>query len=320
MKTESELYQFYKTDLLEELKALDMERRAILNKLKITFVIIVSIIVIVILFLIPGAFVNVQMCLFTGTAGLAIFGFLYKMFTSGFVRIFKDKIVNRIIKFLDGNLTYSPEEYIDKSKFELSRIFIQSVNKYSGDDLVSGRIDKTNIEFSEINAKHETRDSKGRTHTTTIFHGLFFIADFNKNFNGSLVVVPDTAQSLLGKFGQTLQSINIFRGRLIKLEDPEFEKLFAVYGDNQVEARYILSTSLMSRITEFKKKTNKKIYLSFLASKIFVAIDYNRDLFEPKIWSQLTDFEPIKEYFRDLTTAIGIVEDLNLNLRIWSKN
>jgi hypothetical protein len=113
--------------------------------------------------------------------------------------------------------------------------------------------------------------------------------------------------------------MNIFRGELIKLEDPEFESHFVVYGTDQIQARYILSMSLMERIVEFRKKTGRKIYLSFVGSKVFAAVSYTKSLFEPRLFRTLLDFDPICEYFRDLQLAIGIVDDLNLNTRIWSK-
>ncbi|MHC4587019.1 MAG: DUF3137 domain-containing protein, partial [Planctomycetota bacterium] len=83
--------------------------------------------------------------------------------------------------------------------------------------------------------------------------------------------------------------------------------------------RYILSTSLMERIVEFKKKTGRKIYLSFVGSKVFVAVSYTKSLFEPRLFRTLVDFESVREYFEDLQLTIGIVDDLNLNTRIWSK-
>ena len=46
-------------------------------------------------------------------------------------------------------------------------------------------------------------------------------------------------------------------GELVKLEDPEFEKSFVVYSGNQTEARYILSTSLMRRILDYKVNCKK---------------------------------------------------------------
>ena len=145
------------------------------------------------------------------------------------------------------------------------------------------------------------------------------MGDFNKHFKGRTVVLPDTAEKLFGGLGKLFQSWNIGRGELVKLEDPEFEKEFAVYGNDQVEARYILSTSLMKRIVDFKRKTGKKIFLSFVGSRVFVAVSFRKDLFEPKVFSTVLAFEPIQEYFEDLQLAIGIVDDLNLNLRIWTK-
>ena len=59
--------------------------------------------------------------------------------------------------------------------------------------------------------------------------------------------------------------------------------------------------------------------MSFVGSKVFVAVSFTRNLFEPKLFRTLLDFGLIQEYFEDLQLAIGIVEDLNLNTRIWSK-
>jgi len=52
---------------------------------------------------------------------------------------------------------------------------------------------------------------------------------------------------------------------------------------------------------------------------VFVAVSYTRNLFEPRLFKTLLDFSPIRQYYEDLALAIGIVDDLNLNMRIWSK-
>jgi hypothetical protein len=119
--------------------------------------------------------------------------------------------------------------------------------------------------------------------------------------------------------GNLFQSWNKGRGELVKMEDPDFEREFVVYGADQVEARYILSTSLMKRIYDYKKKTGKTMYLSFLNDKIYVALSYMKNLFEPKLFKTLLDFGVIQEYYEDLSYAAGLVEELNLNTRIWSK-
>ncbi len=152
---------------------------------------------------------------------------------------------------------------------------------------------------------------------STIFKGMFLVANFNKTFQSKTFVVPDIAERLLGGLGTALQSLNKSRGQLVKLEDPEFEKLFAVYSEDQVEARYILSTSLMTRLAKFRKKAGREIYVSFIQDKIYIAIKSPQDLFEPKLFQTMLSFNPVREYFENLQLMMGVVEELKLNRRIW---
>ena len=133
--------------------------------------------------------------------------------------------------------------------------------------------------------------------------------------------MPDVAQKMFGFLGQTMQKWNLLRGELVKLEDPEFEKEFVVYGDDQVEARYILTTSMMERLLAFRRKAlgvlkaGSNVYLSFTEGKVFVAVDCRRDLFEPSIFSSNDNFAMMRDYFETMAMAIGVVEDLKLNPR-----
>jgi len=318
VKTLEDLRDFYNTTLLADLQNLEQKRKKLVQKL-IYLIITIVCVVGICFFLwlrnfntsIAVIFVPLVLCSIIG-------GFLCKLFTRGYVAQFKSLVIQRIVHFIDENLSYAANDCIDKSTFMLSQIFTTKPNRYKGDDLVWGKTGATKIKFSEIHAVHESGSGKNRRRHT-VFKGLFFIGDFNKDFTTQTVVLPDTAEKLFGYLGQKLQSLNIFRGQLIKLDDPEFEKHFVVYGNDQIQARYILSTSLMERIVEFKKKTGRKIYLSFVGSMVFVAVSYTRSLFEPRIFKTLLDFDPIRKYFEDLQLAIGIVDDLNLNTRIWSK-
>lgn len=318
MKTLEDLREFYNTTLLADLKTLEQERKKIVFKLTCIIVTILCILGVCFLFwrvnlnaILVALFIPAVLCLIIGVV-------LCNFLTRGYVAKFKSLVIERIVHFIDENLNYDADECIDKSTFMLSKIFTTKPNRYKGDDLVWGKVGATKIKFSEIHAEHESGSGKNRRRHK-VFKGLFFIGDFNKHFTTQTVVLPDTAEKLFGYLGQKLQSLNIFRGQLIRLDDPEFEKHFVVYGNDQIQARYILSTSLMERIVEFKKKTGRKIYLSFVGSMVFVAVSYTRKLFEPRLFRTLLDFGPIREYFEDLQLAIGIVDDLNLNTRIWSK-
>ena len=317
MKTLDDLKRFYDTTLMPDLLALEGQRRGIARK-----IMIVIIVINVALGLGSLAFVfmesNMLAVVIAVALCLMIGGVVCKLFTRGYVTYFKSLVIERIVHFVDDSLSYEPRSCIPKSTFMLSKIFTTKPNRYKGDDFVSGKVGATQIQFSELNAEYESGSGKNR-HRYTVFRGIFFIADFNKHFNGQTIVLPDTAEKLFGRLGRKLQSLNVFRGELIRLEDPEFESHFVVYGSDQIEARYILSTSLMARITDFKEKTGKKIYLSFIGSMVFAAVPYTRNLFEPRLFKTLLDFEPIRRYYEDLQLAIGIVDELNLNTRIWSK-
>ncbi|MHC4243227.1 MAG: DUF3137 domain-containing protein [Planctomycetota bacterium] len=318
MKTLKDFTNFYNTALLADLKVLEQERRKIISKLTCVIVTILCTLGVCLLILRaslrispPFIFIPVILCIILGAV-------ICHFMTRGYVARFKSLIIQKIVHFIDENLNYDANERIDKTTFMMSKIFTTKPNRYKGDDLVWGKAGATEIKFSEIKAEHESGSGKNRRRYT-IFKGLFFVGDFNKHFTCETVVLPDTAEKLFGHFGKKLQSMNIFRGQLIKLEDPEFENHFVVYGDDQIQARYILSTSLMERIVEFRKKTGRKIYLSFVGSKVFVAVSYTKSLFEPRLFRTLLDIEPVREYFEDLQLAIGIVDDLNFNTRIWSK-
>jgi len=316
---------YYEHTLLPRLTELDADRIIIIGKLKKSMLIILSgTFGIGLLFYLvaglPAGFIAPGIALVLGLIGYAIH---YYKLTKPYSHDFKEKIIKVIIKYINENLEYDPYAKISPEQYKESGIFRKSYDRYNGEDLIYGTLEKTKISFSELHTEYKTTttDSKGRQQTTwhTIFKGVFLIADFNKNFQSYVYVLPDTAERMFGKWGQKLQSLNKTFGNLVKLEDPEFEKEFAVYGSDQVEARYLLSTSLMQRILDFKRKSGRRIHLSFVNSKLNLAISLYKNLFEAKIFRTIVDYDYIKSNLDYLILFTGIVDDLNLNQRIWSK-
>lgn len=309
MRTLEEIRGLYDNVLRADLLALESQRKEALKKIYISGALIVPLSVFL------SILISHPFFLILGLLGMAA---LATFFAREYTKNFKVGVIEKLVKFLDARLDYSKNGFISQSFFEQSRLFLHRIDEYSGDDHVRGMLDKTKVDFSEIHAKYVVHTKNGRQEHT-IFKGLFFIADFNKHFNGRTVILPDFAEKHFGVLGSFFQEKNMARDALVKLEDPEFEKLFAVYGTDQIEARYILSTGLMRRITAYKKKVKRNIHLSFVDDKVFIAIPYVKNLFEPRLFRTIVDFAPIQEYYEDLTTAISIVEELNLNTRIWTK-
>lgn len=322
------LEAFYQSELMPDLIHLEKLRKTAKRKL-VPFVIVAVLFNLACLVLIVKMGLKLNLMVIALLIGAVPVFAWYAKYFKGYKDRFKAAIIPKIAAFIDPALTYQKDGKVPRDEFINSRLFTQRPDRYSGDDLVSGTLGRTAIRFCEIHADRveKVRDpSEGsassrrtRTNVHPIFDGLFFVADFNKAFRTTTIVLPDKAEKLLGGMGQALQKLNIQNGELIKLEDPEFERLFVVYGQDQVEARYILSTSLMQRITAYQIRAQKKIRLSFSGSKLYVAIAFDRELLEPALKDSLIDFSRIKEYYDDMKLAVDIVEALNLNTRIWSK-
>ena len=107
--------------------------------------------------------------------------------------------------------------------------------------------------------------------------------------------------------------------RVVYMEDSEFEKRFVVYASDPVEARYILSPSMMSRILSLRSKGTEKISLAFAGSKVFMALPHSRNFFEPELSRTAFDMGQVLEIAREVQLCMSIVKDLNLNTRIWTK-
>jgi hypothetical protein len=278
---------------------------------------------------VPVAAVGLIMALFTPIgfvlilAGALIMIISHAVQASKFKKEFKERILPVIIEAVEPGVVYTSNHKISLPVFRHSELFLKHVDRYTGEDHFDGMIGKTALEFSEIHAeeKHESRNSKGhkRTHYTTIFKGVFMIADFNKHFSAKTVVLPDTSEKFLGRLGRRLQKWNFAREDLVVLESPEFENEFVVYGSDQIESRYILTPDLMSRFLELKKRTGHSIYASFKESRLFLAISLQNNLFESSFRKSLLEGEVVEEIVSDLQFCFGIVEDLNLNTRIWTK-
>ncbi len=255
---------------------------------------------------------------------LGIYGMIYSAASNAYSSGFKAQVMPPLVAIF-GELRYSAEGGIDETEFVAARL-TERPDRYSTEDLVEGRIGATAIRFCEVKAeRRETRrDSKGRTttHYVTFFRGLFIIADFNKNLSGVTYVLPDGFTGSLGGFGAGLQSLGgklSGRGDLVSLEDLEFEAQFKVFGSDQIEARYVLSSALMRRFLDLKAHFSCPISAVFRGQSLFLCIETGRDYFEPPALSEPLSFESLQSVIGQLQSATGIVETLDLNTRIWTK-
>lgn len=321
METIEKLKELYNLKLKDELLSLESQRKEILKRHLISG-----------FSLLLGALCFVfenqvgKGVLFTLGLVMVLLFFVSLWFTNKKVKIykkeFKNNVVKKVLYLIDPEWTYEPSSFINQNEYSQSGIFTKSWDRYRGDDLIHGVIDKTDFRLSELHTEYKTVsvDSKGRRTESwhTIFKGLFAHADFNKKIKGETYILPDVAEKLFGKWGQKLQGNNS-RGQLVKLENLEFEKNFVVYSNDQIEARYILTPKMMEAIVSIKKQLQKEIYISFIESRVYIAISIGRDLFEPRVFKSGVKYSDIEHMYFYFNIISVVISEMNLNTRIWTK-
>ncbi len=300
-----ELYE----KLTPALGEIETKRKALVHKsLNVLFVVVpVAVLVVGIIYAYSGN-------LIFGIVPVALLSYFVvvnigKKEREAFLYEYKQRIIGEMVKYLLENGRYAPESGILLSVFDGCNLF-RTPDRYSSEDLISGFVGKTQLLFSEVHAeeKRVTVNSKGRReeHWVDIFKGFIFVADFNKHFAGRTEVHRNSW------FKPATNRV--------WLENVEFEEYFDVYATDQIEARYILTPSLMERIIALEHKfKNRSMILSFYDSNVVIAVRDSRNNFEAGIWSSVSDSGKLQEEYNTISTFIGIMEDLNLNLRIWTK-
>jgi len=321
MKKLSQLTDFYYETLYPSLKELEKQRTQLKHRLIVLGIIYTTVFIFLYFVLAPAVSSSWDLLSVLVFIYLTIGAIGYKYLIKDYASEFKIKIIAPLIDAIDKNLSYTPTTHVPEHLFRKSELFTSSIDRLSGNDYVRGKIDDVNIQFSDIHAQQRVRNSKGKDEWKTLFEGLFIVAEFNKNFYGKTVVLPDMAQNRFGNLlGSWLQSNNFTRDTLVKMDNNAFEKEFVVYGSDQIEARYILSHSLMKRLLVFKNKAKKPVYISFIGNHIHIAIDYSKDLFEPSVFHSLLEYKVAMDYVETLHLSLGVVEELKLNQKLWKNH
>ena len=219
---------------------------------------------------------------------------------------------------------YSPEERIDDDWIKSSRLFDIDIDKIYGEDLFRGKLGLTDFMFSELRLvqKQHSTDSKGNTTTTyvDVFKGVLFIADFHKDFDGITILDSNVGSGgFFGKMLGRLRSTTYKAPIKISLENEQFNRMFQVRTTDEIKAKYLLPSNMMERIAEFKKKRKDLISISFVDSYMCVSLWSQKNYFEAKMSRAVTD-ETLQSIYEDLKFFFGLIEEFDLNKRIWGKH
>lgn len=143
------------------------------------------------------------------------------------------------------------------------------------------------------------------------FRGLFSYADLAKELPHSVVILPDHLECHLDYMAQTIQSMKtIATNKLVVLENPEFERFFAVYSSDEVFARYILTPAMMERMTTLRKKYNRDIMLSFNGNRFYFAVSMPEGFLT--LGNNVARHEVVGDLYDNVEMALSVMKDLRL--------
>lgn len=262
---------------------------------------------------------NWILCLVVAVVALLIGYYVISNRRNKLAGLFKQEAIPELLQAALPGFWYDSGRCVSEFEFNNANLF-KRPDRYNGKDYFEGTFDKTRLHFSLVHAeeRYETTttdtDNDGRSTTRTevhwrdIFKGLFFAADFNKHFNGCTLVRAGKAGIFSGLFGN-----------LVKLEDPRFSQRFKVYSSDQVEARYLLTSRMMERLLDLRDSLGD-FEVSFIGSWVNIAAGgFPYNAFEPDLSRPFTDPAQVERTLGWIFLVVGIVEELDLNTRIWSK-
>lgn len=222
----------------------------------------------------------------------------------------KSDIFPKIIAFL-GNFEYHPKCNNMVLELKYSDI-ISDYDLEISEDNIKGKYKDVEINLFETSLLNKICTSRGQPVYRNVFNGIVIKLSMNKKFYYRTIIIEhnNLISSWLKKMFLDLKNV--------ELEDPEFKKIFTVYSNNQIEARYLLTTSFMVRmINLYAIFNNTPIRCSFYDSSLLIMISTRQNFFKTNSTYETVNFaKDAKNLLKEMNIIFEIIDVLKLNQNI----
>ena len=213
-------------------------------------------------------------CIYDGIADAA---YEYKLF-------YKKVLVHTAISQAYPQLTYSPGRGISAKEFRRAGIFANS--DFISEDEIKGEWDGVKFSFSEairIKKNYDLGIDNTYVKLASLAMSLY---DAYMDFSGSVLIC---------EFGKRFYAKTILASRELNtkilgekelMDNVIFNSEFRVFADDKVEARYLLTPTLMERLSELKRYYYKfSISAAFMDNKFYLFLNGAPNRFETELFS-----------------------------------
>ncbi|MBX9727178.1 MAG: DUF3137 domain-containing protein [Rickettsiales bacterium] len=296
----------YDREILPHLIAFEEKRVAALHSLRERILIgtpkIVAMVIVCVFLLsqFKGTFV---VDLLVTMAVLACFAIVVQMYdrVTLYHREVKQQIFPTVFAHF-GDFTYTPDARFSMDDWQPTGIF-PTITSANFEDKVSGHYRDVPLEIVEAKLTKGSGKSE-----RTFFKGLIVTLALPKRFTGTTVIHRDK-----GKVGNLLGTRKF---NPVRLESPDFESRYEVYSTDQVEARYLISTTFMERLMALEDKLGCTLEAVFYKRELLIMLASDRKWFEPSsIYEPATFAKDIGLIFDQMQQLFAIIDVLKLDDR-----
>lgn len=210
----------------------------------------------------------------------------------------KDSVFDKIAKPL--GYSYSPT-FIDFNLLTQSGLFENFEFFTKNEEFVSLRdgynLSVCNAKIFKSNVTDANKNLKSRYNKPVYFDGIMIACKFDdKNIKSRTILSPKNA------------SINYSPLEKTELESTEFNEIFDVYTNDEVESRVILNPTFMEKIVNISKFFHSHdIYAVFYDNTAFIALSTQSKLFDLKVRKDIKEY---RHEFSRIANELQLITDL----------
>ncbi|MEO7247316.1 MAG: DUF3137 domain-containing protein [Novosphingobium sp.] len=204
------------------------------------------------------------------------------------------------------------------AEFDLVRTFglVPAFERSNFEDLWVGEVGDHSFQVYE--SKLEVERSNGKSsYWETVFDGSISTIGFARRFNGvTLVERAGQRKRLFGLLGEK-DAISLGGTQLGKVDmvDPRFGEEFAVWSNDQVEARYLVHPAYVEKLMAVESAfAGEKIRCLFNGGQLIVALE-SGNLFESGSLDASQDKARLEKTIDQFGTLVDLAQELNERAR-----
>lgn len=214
--------------------------------------------------------------------------------------VFKEKIVGPIIENSFGNAKYDAKAGISSHEYNKAG-YKEHYDRYSSEDLIIAPLEvngdiSTFMTIAEVHTENEHTDDDGHRSYTTVFQGLTSSFLLPKNIEKNIYIRSNGRVSNWNK-------------SKVKMDMPEFEKIFDVESDDAILTMRILTADVMAEMIDLYEKYKYRFEINILNDTIYMRLRTG-PMFEPNVFKESMEYKQIEKYYLVLKALTSIASHI----------